>query len=47
MYVHVRVSKMFSEILFPVGRFKDTNNPPMDKSVSYSLLLKPNFPGDI
>ena len=51
MCVHVSayvcVSNMFSEILFPVGRFKDTNNSPMDKSVTYSLLLKPNFPGDI
>lgn len=47
MYVHVRVSNMFSEIPFPVGRFKDMTNPPMDKSVTYSLLLKPNFPGDM
>lgn len=38
---------MFSEILFPVGKFKDMNNPPIDKSVTYSLLLKPNLPGDI
>lgn len=51
MCVHVSayvfVSNMFSEILFPVGRFKDMNNPPMNKSVTYSSLLKPNFTGDI
>lgn len=47
MQVHMCVFLMFSEILFPVGRCKDMDNPPMDKSVRYSLLLKPNFPGDI
>lgn len=52
MYVHVSayvyVSSMFSEILLPVGRFKDTNNLQiMDKSVTYSLPPKQNFTGDI